>query len=110
MSYSYDLRLQAVRHVTNGGKICDVAKIFGIHRQTLQSWIKDFRDSGKVKKASKPGPTNGRIVTEDLLNDALSARSDARLSELGKALKVHPSTISYACKKYGITRKKNVGV
>jgi transposase-like protein len=110
MTYSYDLRLQAVRQVKNGVSIVEASKIFGIHRQTLQGWVRELHRNGHVKSAGKPGPKGGRKVTADKLKGALSKRTDARLSELGKILNVHPSTISYACKKYGITRKKNVGI
>ena len=50
-------------------------------------------------------PVNKR----DALKQAIAAHPDARLKELAEDFQVHPSTIFYACKKWGITRKKRLG-
>lgn len=39
MSYSYDLRQRAVRYVEEGGRITMAARLFGVHRQTVQGWV-----------------------------------------------------------------------
>lgn len=109
MSYSFDLRKRVVVYVLGGGQVTQAAALFGVHRQTVQNWMKMERSEG-LRAADKPGPKGGRKVTEEALRQAVSDRSDARLKELGETLQVHPSTVSYACKKWGVSRKKNVGL
>ncbi len=109
MSYSYDLRKRVVVYVLEGGQVTQAAALFGVHRQTVQNWMR-MEKSGGLRGSGKPGPKGGRKVTEAALKQALSRRSDARLKELGAELNVHPSTVFYACKKWGISRKKNVGL
>jgi len=64
---------------------------------------------GGVCSAGKPGPKTGRAVKRDALKQAIATHPDARLKELAEDFQVHPSTIFYACKKWGITRKKRPG-
>ena len=81
MSYSYDLRWRAVRYVEEGGRITVAARLFGVHRQTVQGWVRLARGDG-LREARKPGPRGGRKVTETALHSALLARPDAKLKEL----------------------------
>lgn len=39
MTYSLDLRKQAMSFVKQGGNKADAARIFGINRQTLYNWL-----------------------------------------------------------------------
>ena len=106
MSYSYDLRKRVEAYVLGGGKKTEAAQLFQVHVQTIHNWM---RMQGGVRSAGKPGPKTGRTVKQDALRNAIAARPDARLKELAEGFQVHPSTISYACKKWGITRKKRPG-
>ena len=106
MSYSYDLRKRVEAYVLGGGKKTEAAQLFRVHVQTVHNWM---RMKGGVRAAGKPGPTTGRTVKHEALQHAIEARPDARLKELAEGFQVHPSTISYACKKWGITRKKRRG-
>ncbi len=107
MSYSYDLRKCVEVYVLGGGKKTEAVQLFGVHVQTIHNWM---RMKGGVCSAGKPGPKTGRTVKQDALKQAIEARPDACLKELAEGFHVHPSTISYACKKWGITRKKRPGV
>jgi len=106
MSYSYDLRKRVEAYVLGGGKKTDAARLFSVHVQTIHNWM---RMKGGVCSAGKPGPTTGRAVKRDALKQAIATHPDARLKELAEDFQVHPSTIFYACKKWGITRKKRPG-
>jgi len=90
-----------------GGKKTEAARLFRVHVQTIHNWM---RMKGGVCSAGKPGPKTGRAVKRDALKQAIAAHPDARLKELAEDFQVHPSTIFYACKKWGITRKKRPGV
>ena len=109
MSYSYDLRRRVVVYVLGGGQATQAAKLFGVHRQTVQNWMRMERTGG-LRAGGRPGPKGGRKVTQEALKQALSGRPDARLKELGDTLHVRPSTVSYACRKWGMSRKKNMGL
>lgn len=109
MSYSFDLRKRVVEYVLGGGQVTQAAELFGVHRQTVQNWMRMEKTEG-LRAAGKPGPKGGRKVTQEALRQAVSDRSDARLKELGATLNVHPSTVFYACRKWGLSRKKNVGL
>ena len=106
MSYSYDLRQRVEAYVVGGGKKTEAAQLFRVHVQTVHNWM---RRQGGVQVAGKPGPKTGRLVTHKALQQAIAERPDARLKELAKNFQVHLSTISYACKKWGLTRKKRLG-
>lgn len=82
--------------------------MFDVHRQTLHRWVREAR-KGKAH-AGRPGPRHNRLVCEKALKQAIKARDDARLIELADHFGVHPSTISKALKRMGVTRKKNVAV
>jgi len=106
MSYSYDLRKRVEAYVLGGGKKTEAARLFRVHVQTIHNWM---RMKGGICSAGKPGPKTGRAVKRDALKQAIAAHPDARLKELAEDFQVHPSTIFYACKKWGITRKKRPG-
>jgi transposase len=79
--------------------------MFLVGEATIYRWLKN--NGGRN---GKPGPKEGRKVTQAALKEALSTRPDAKLTELGRAFGVDPTTICHACKKWKITRKKNVGL
>ncbi len=106
MSYSYDLRKRVEAYVLGGGKKTDAARLFQVHVQSIHNWM---RMKGGGRSAGKPGPKTGRAVHRAALKQAIAAHPDARLQELAANFQVHPSTIFYACKKWGITRKKRPG-
>ena len=106
MSYSYDLRKRVETYVSGGGKKTEAAQLFQVHVPTIHNWM---RMKGGVRAAGKPGPKTGRIVKHEALHHAIATRPAARLKEFANDFQVHPSTISYACKKWGITRKKRPG-
>jgi len=106
MSYSYDLRKRVEAYVLGGGKKTDAAQLFSVHVQTIHNWM---RMKGGICSAGKPGPKTGRAVTREALKQAIAAHPDARLKELAEDFQVHPSTICYACQKWGIPRQKRPG-
>lgn len=108
MSYSSDMRGRALKLISSGKKISDVSEAFGIHRQTLHRWLRETK-RGQTR-AGRPGPRGNRLVCEKALRQAIKARDDARLIELADHFGVHPSTISKALKRMGVSRKKNVAV
>ena len=89
MSYSLDLRERVVNQAKPGTSRAEIANIFSIGDATVYRWIK----SG-CKPAKKTGPKTGHKIKKEALILLISECSDAKLTELSRALKVHPSTIS----------------
>lgn len=108
MSYSSDMRSRALKLLSSGKKISEVSDVFGIHRQTLHRWLREVKQGKAV--AGRPGPRGNRLVCEERLKRAVEERDDTRLIELADHFGVHPSTISKALKRMGVTRKKNVAL
>lgn len=108
MSYSSDMRDRALKLISSGKKIIEVSELLDIHRQTLHRWVRESNRG--QRQAGRPGPQGNRLVCEQALKQEIKARDDARLIELADHFGVHPSTISKALKRMGITRKKNVAL
>jgi len=107
MSYSKDVRRLVKKHVASGGSKSEAARIYGVSRGTVYLWL---GLGTKKLKGTKPGPKGNRKVDAAALLASIKARPDIRLVELGAQFGVHESTISYALKRAGMTRKKNVPV
>ncbi len=102
------MRDRALKLISSGKKISEVSALFGVHRQTLHRWLRETKRGQTC--AGRPGPRGNRLVCEEALRQEIKARDDARLIELADHFGVHPSTISKALKRMGITRKKNVAL
>lgn len=110
MAYSNDLRKRVIEYVLSGGRKTDAAKRFDVHRQTVQKWIRNYKLNAKIPVAKKTGPKSSRKLSEKKLLQVISTQPDATLKELALEFSVHYSTIFYALKKLGISRKKNMGL
>jgi transposase len=108
MSYSSDLRSRVLDFIERGGKKTEAAALFGVHCQTVYGWVRKAKQGQLC--AATPGPKAASKVLETALRQAIDAQPDAMLKELAREFDVHPTTIFYACKKWNITRKKNVGL
>jgi putative transposase len=107
MSYSTDVRRLVERHVAGGGSKSEAARIYGVSRATVYLWL---GYGTKHLKGTKPGPKRNRKVDASALLASIKARPDIRIADLGAQFGVHESTISYALKRAGVTRKKNVPI
>lgn len=87
MSYSHDIRIRVLSYLRSDGKRSEAARLFGVRRQTVQGWLRLERETGR-RRAGKPGPKEGRKVTQEALRSALSKRPDAKLTELGRTFGV----------------------
>jgi len=59
------IRLQAVKAVLGGMKKIDAAEHFGIHRGTVQRWMKEYREGGKrALKKKKQGRPQGKKIDQ----------------------------------------------
>ena len=104
MSYGKEMRRLVTRFVAGGGSHSEAAQRYGVSRKTVYLWV-----NGKLKGGT-PGPKRNHKVDAMALLASIKARPDVRIAELGAQFGVHESTISYALKRAGVTRKKNVPI
>lgn len=104
MAHSVDLRRRVVAYVESGGSKAEAARIFQVSRPRIYEWM----GRGGDLSIRKTGPKGSHKVDMERLQLQISRTPDATLQEVAAAQGVHYSTISYALKRLGHTRKKNV--
>lgn len=63
MAYSPDLKQRILDFVASGGKITEAARLFKVHRTTINNWLAQPADH----QPGKPGPKNShKFDREDL--------------------------------------------
>ena len=58
-------RLLAIEHVKKGRSICEVAKIFNVHFNSLRTWIERFIKNETEGLKRQPGQGCNRKITDD---------------------------------------------
>lgn len=109
MSYGYsdDLRMAALSYYDKGGVTqSQVSEIFGVALKTLSNWIR-LRKAGDFSRRSGQKKKGAVKIDEAALQNYIEAHPDAYNREVAEHFGVHPTTIHYARKRLGITRKKN---
>lgn len=110
--YSYDLRKKAIEAVKRGHKKVHVCRLFKISRNTLNLWLKREKETGDyVAIADKQG-RHSKIKDEEkfkLFIRENDGKTQIKMAELW-GNNITQQNISYACKKLGITRKKNLRI
>jgi transposase len=111
--YSYDLRSKAVAAVKRGEKKIEVSRLFKISRNTLDLWLKKERETGGYQ-ASRPVRVGTRPKIQDLekFQAFVAENRDKTQKQMAQlwGFGVTQQNISYACRKLGITRKKNLWI
>jgi transposase len=59
------LFLLAIEQVQKGKSICEVAKIFNVHFNSIRTWIEKFIKEGPKGLLTRPGRGRNRKLTED---------------------------------------------
>ena len=102
MSHSLDLRIRVVEFVKSGGSKADASRIFSVSKWCVNQWCK--RDS--LEPISPPGRPRKKLDWE-ALKKYVQAHPDRILREHAKNYGVRINAIWHACKKMGLTHKKN---
>jgi transposase len=102
MHYNVDLRRKAISAMERGVAKAEVARTFGINRQTLYNWLGRGDDL-----APKLARTRLRKVDAAKLKALVEATPDARLIYFARHMNVAPSARCYQFKKLGITKKND---
>ena len=109
--YSYDLRKKAIEAWQSGERKTQVCRLLKISRNTLDTWLKqkeetgDFQAKSPVNKGTKP-----KITDETKFRQFIKEHQDKIQKQLAQLWGegVTQQNISYACQKWGITRKKKL--
>ncbi len=109
--YSYDLRKKAIEAVKKGERKVDICRLLNISRNSLDLWLKRDKETGDFKaienfQKGHPQKIKDLGKFEEFAKDHQDI-TQAEVAELwGDNLT--QQNVSYAYKKLGITRKKNI--
>lgn len=104
MAYSIDFRKKVLGYCERTGSITKASQVFQISRNTIYGWLRLKEGTEKLNHQVKG--TKPRKVDKDRLKNYLTDNPDAYLTEIASEFGCHPTTIHYALKFMGYTRKK----
>lgn len=103
--YSLDLRERVVNHILGGGKKKEASRVFQVGEETVYRWMREYKKEGGVKPRTRK-PYKTRKIDKEKLLFYLKRFPDAILEEIAQEFKVSIGSVSKACKRFKITRKK----
>jgi transposase len=103
MTYSLDLRKQALEYLGKVGDRKKVVEAFGITLRTLANWIRRKRENCLAPKSRKCSPS---MIDSEKLRSFVQAHPDAYLREIAKEFGTTLQAVFYACKRLKISLKK----
>jgi len=108
--YSDDLREKALAYYDASGKSqSEISGIFGIHLRTFAQWVK-LRKSGDFHRRPQQKKRAPLKIDDAALRGYIEAHPDAYFREIAVVFKVSDAGILKACRRLGITRKKNTAL
>ena len=109
--YSYDLRSKAIEAVKRGENKTKVRRFFKISRNTLNLWLIKERETGDYQASPAVGVgTQPKIQELERFREFVKEHNNKTQQQMAELWgnNVTQQNISYACRKLGITRKKNL--
>lgn len=103
-AYSEDFRLAVLRQIKEGGDKEEVAKTFGIRINSINKWLRLFKENGNVtpkKRLNKP-----RKVDYEKLIEIIKNNPDIEQKEIGDMIGGSQSGVCRAMQRIGIVLKK----
>lgn len=104
--YGRDLRERAVENLEKGMTYKEVSLLFKVNISTLQQW-KKLKSAGDICPKREDKRLRPKLDRESIVN-YINDNSDLYLYEIAKKFNTVQSVIHYICKKFGLTRKKNL--
>jgi len=104
MAYDSKFKKRAIEHHIDGTTTRATAKAFQISTNTLNEWLKEYREHGEFTIKQKPA--NNTKLTEEALIEYYANNVDSYQEEAAEHFGVSQSGISRALKRLKITRKK----
>ncbi len=108
MAYSEDYRRRVVEYRKEGHTYEQTRQVFKVARSTIQEWEKKLREEGTLKKKTVKRPF--RKLDPEKLKEYLAIFPDAYLREIGAEFGCCETTVTNACRKLKITRKKRLHI
>ena len=104
MAYSEDYRKRVIEYRTEGHTLMETSKVFKVAIITIRQWENKLKEEGTLKK--KPVKRSFRKLDPEKLKAYFALHPDAYLREAAEEFGCCETTITYACRKLKITRKK----
>ena len=104
MAYSEDYRKRVIEYRKEGHTYRQTCEVFKVALITIQECEKKLKEEGTLKK--KPVKRSFRKLDPQKLKEFLTKRPDAYLREIAAEFGCCETTVTYACRRLGITRKK----
>ena len=104
MAYDNKFKKRAVEYHLEGNSVRKTAKTFDVSPNTLNTWLKQYKEHGEF--LVKPKPANNTKLTEEALLAYFEENDDSYQTETAKHFGVSQSGVSRALKRLKISRKK----
>ena len=105
MAYSLDYRKRVIEYRQEGNSLRNTSKIFKVAVPTIREWERKLREENTLAK--KPLNRTFRKLDPEKLRQHVKDYPDAYLRERAEYFGVGVTTVADACKRLGITHKKN---
>ena len=106
-AYSNDLRERVIKIYESGISKGEILNIFIISLDTLNRWIRKYKETGSVEPCKRTKYRERKFSDEALLEDVLKNPS-ATLEERAMLFSVKHQSVYARMKALGITRKKRL--
>jgi putative transposase len=108
MSYGYglDLRKKVVDYIENGHSKASACRIFAVGRATLYRWLSLKQEQGNL--SARLRIRRSHKLEKERLEKFIAKHPDAYLLEIAQHMRVSGTAVFKACRRWGITRKKNL--
>ena len=107
MSYSKDLREQAVKYRKGGHTLRETSEVFGAGETAISRWDKQYDSTGEL--SDQELHRQARKLPPEKLASYVSEHPDAYQREIAEVFGCSDTAVSKALKRQGITRKKRHG-
>ena len=104
MAYSEDYRKRVIEYRKEGHTLQQTHEVFKLAIITIRTWEIKLKEEGTLKK--KPVKRTFRKLDPEKVRLYFAQHPDAYLREAAEEFECCETTITYACRKLKITRKK----
>lgn len=104
MAYSEDMRKRALELIASGKSVAEISRLLNVSVSSLIRW--QHRQKEGRLGAWYPKTRGSYKVDEEKLKAYVAEHPDAYLYEIAEAIGSKTTTVDYALRRLGITRKK----
>ena len=104
MAYSEDYRKRVIEYRKEGHTFAQTHEVFKVAVSTIERWENQLKKEGTLKK--KPVKRPFRKIDPEKVKLFFAKHPDAYLREAASEFDCCETSITYACRKLKITRKK----